>query len=251
MKHKLNFLFAIILLFSFFSFTSCSNFEKEAEAKAEEFIELFNNQDFDKIASFSENVLESSKKLNKSYSKLDTYSKYNTKITDKGKDKQIIFHYKCTTAEKSDIYLEIVIKKTDNEYIVNSINFDTNKEWFENHELLLEQAEETGESYYKFLNDDKLNNISTLLDKKLIIESGQEEAFIALLEYKTGLLGKIKEHKQVKILSELMDEIPAVILIYECKTDKSTFYEELNLIKREDGFKIINYKNAETIEELL
>ena len=250
MKHKSKFLFAVILLFSILSFTSCSNFEKEAEVKAEEFIESFNNQDFDKIASFSENVLELSKKLNKSYPKLDTYSKYNTKITEEGKDKQIIFHYKCTAADKSDIYLEIVIKKTDNEYIVNSINFDTSKEWFENNELLLEQAEETGEAYYKFLNDDKLNNISTLLDKKLIIESGQEETFIALLENKTVSLGKIKEHKQVKILSDLMDEIPAVILIYECKTDKSTFYEELNLIKREDGFKIINYRNAKTIEEL-
>ena len=242
MKHKLKFL-SVVFLFAIFSLSSCTSSEDKAEAIAEEVFELYNNQDYDKIISISYKKLDLTsvyKTLNKTYGKIESYTKYKSYKPAEYDNKGFSFFYKCKSEKtKDNFYLSISIVEKDDEYVLISFEFSEDKDWIDNKHIYYANSTTAVVEYYASLKTN-IDSVSKFLDKR-IIDAGLEKNFINMLHEKREYFGKIITTSKLKSGSTMLDDGTHVIEIYtECKTDSITFYEKIDLVKSKNGSKIID-----------
>ena len=101
------------------------------------------------------------------------------------------------------------------------------------------------------LRNNPIENISKFLDQKTIIDAGFEADFINMLQEKRKYYGKIiKTTELQKGAFKRDDGTHAIKIFSECKTDSVTFYERIDIVKSENGFKIIDLHASIDLDNL-
>ena len=255
MKNRFNFL-SVAILFIVLSITSCGT-QKEGEKVVDEFIVSYNLKDFEKIKQLTKSdIADLMKKFVEShyekYGEIESYDKYKTNIFTNNQNTGVDLSYKCKYSKSDEtIYIKFTVIEDGDEHKIVSFNFSQNKENIDSLESNYKKAKDVGLLYYNHLKKDKLDEITSLLDNKRIIEAGNKEAFFNFIKDRQEYYGEIKSYTIHNYTNTVTDDLPTFIIIYDCITNKGSLVEEISFIKEGDNFKIFNYRYAGTYDELI
>ena len=251
---KLN-LLAIVSIAIVLSFSSCETVEK-SEKVVDEFYDLYIIKDFAGTKSLSSSNINSlieeiAKNHYDAYGEIISWEKYNTEVFSNSENTGAKLYFKCKYAETDDIlYEKFTIIEDGDEYKIAGFIFDKNKDIIDNEEENYLNAKNIGKQYYEYLINDELDNISSLMDNKFIIDAGNEESFYTFINNRQDYYGNIISFSVNKYVTNTIDEQPVFIIVYDCITEHGSLVEELSIIKRNDEFKIYNYRYSDTFEGL-
>ena len=190
MKYKPIFI-AVAILFAFLSFSSCNSAGgggSEEEKFVEQFYEAFNIEDFVKIkllthTQIADAVYELVQDHYEKYGKVETFTQYKSDSFSNDENTGVTLFYKCKYENESEnIFVKFVLIEVDDEYKIANFTFNKNQDYIENIEEYYQDAKKVGITFYEYLINDNLKDISTLLDRETLIDGDYEEDFF---EYKS------------------------------------------------------------------
>ena len=102
------------------------------------------------------------------------------------------------------------------------------------------QSGKTGNNFYNYLKANDYEAIIDLLDKEAL-KNITEDEWINILKSRNNDLGKTFNYTNTGFHTSTINSKSVTQLDYTIQSNEATIYESIDLIKRDDGFKIIDY----------
>ena len=99
----------------------------------------------------------------------------------------------------------------------------------------------TGDDFYKYLKINDYEAIIDLLDKDAL-KNITEAEWLNILKLRNNALGKSFNYTNTGFHTSTVNKNNITQLDYTIKNGKETIYESIDLIKRDGGFKIVDYR---------
>ena len=110
------------------------------------------------------------------------------------------------------------------------------------------QSGKTGDNFYNYLQAKDYNAIIDILDKGAL-ENMSEKEWLLILKSRNFLLGNSFNYTNTGFHTSTVDNISITKLSYTIENEDKVIYESIDLIKRDDGYKIINYHFKEKTDK--
>jgi hypothetical protein len=256
MKQKFSF-FTLAILIAILSFSSCNSQDNSPKGLVDEFYEAYNLEDFvaiklqanAQIADLMKDLVENHYE---NYGEILSWEQYKSKDFSNDNNEGVILNYKCKYKKnEDDIFVKFIITKDEDEYKIAAFTFNKNQDIIDNFDENYEKAKEIGATYYEYLLNGKFNKITELLDEERIIKPEYEDMFFGFIENRQEYFGKVTSYSINNYSTEVQENLPVFVIIYDCVTDNGEIVEELSFIKRGNEFKIIDYRYAESLDYLM
>ena len=248
MKKPILFLLSVIFLFS------CTSDSSNLKKFMQQFYKTYNNQDFETIEKMGvAGIGDFFKDFYAYFGKIENYELYKTSITSQDSLEKTELFYKCEYKSiDKPLYQKFVVIK-NKQYKILDFSYAYSEEILENKEKDYNEVQKTADKYYQLLQNDDWEQLIQIFDKQFVIDSGYTEIFITTIKQRRDYYGKIQSHSpETFFTTPLENNTIAIDVIYYCQTDKNkNLYEALTFIKRNDGFKLINYKYSDSYQTLI
>lgn len=105
----------------------------------------------------------------------------------------------------------------------------------------ISSANQKGEEFYELIKEKKFENIILLLDE-MALQSSSKEEWLHGLEDLFAERGQIEAYSNTGFNTSIQNDENIVKLDYSVTYANGVFKEQLEFIKRENGYKIVTYK---------
>jgi len=102
------------------------------------------------------------------------------------------------------------------------------------------QSGKTGNDFYYYLKANEYSSIINLLDKDALDNLSKDE-WIKILKSRNKAFGKSFKYKNTGFHTSTINNSNITQLDYAIKNKNGIVYESIDLIKRDNGYKIIDY----------
>jgi len=107
----------------------------------------------------------------------------------------------------------------------------------------VEEAQLVADTFYEAFNAQDQAIMETLLDQEAVIDAGIKEDFYKVFDQHWQAYGKVTSHSRYSFATNTNNGVSIVKLNFNCETEKgTTVYEKLRFVKRDDGYKIIEFE---------
>lgn len=226
----------------------------DAKEIAKKFYENCKAKNFEKVTDLmSESLRENVSKeqlvafLEKKMKYGDLLSYENTGSDAKEKNGGIICVLDYTVEHKDrTLYEDLVLFKKDGKFYIEEYEYFTNREKRHAHEDEDNNSDEIAEAFFAALEHQDPTELELLLDEK----APAPEKWFQLMGEKEAVTGTLKKHFLLDSYHSKKDDSDYYVFDYHTEYEHKHLYEQLTLIKREDGFKVFNYKYNEDKEKI-
>ena len=104
----------------------------------------------------------------------------------------------------------------------------------------------TGNNFYNYLQTKNYKAIIGLLDESAFDDKSKRE-WLFILKSRNFLLGESFDFKNTGFHTSTIENVNITKLDYTIEKDNEIVYESIDLIRRDDGYKILNYHFKEKI----
>lgn len=107
----------------------------------------------------------------------------------------------------------------------------------------VEEAQLVADTFYEAFNNQDQATMETLLDPESIINAGIKGDFYKVFDQHWQTYGKVISHSRYSFSTNTNNGVSIVKLNFNCETEKgTTVYEKLRFVKRDSGYKIIEFE---------
>lgn len=228
--------------------------EDDAQKVATKFYEDCKNGDYHDIVSLmseklkkevSEEQLKSFLERKEKYGKLIKYSNTGDNAHETKEGILCVMDY-TVEHEKGLLYEDLELIKINGKFYVNSYEYFTNREKRHAHEDENNNSKEMAEAFFVALENQDPIALEDLLDK----DAPSSDKWFELISAKQAFAGALIKHFILDSYHSSKDGNKYYFYDYHTEYENTHLYEQLTLISREEGYKVINYRYNENKEEI-
>ncbi|MCP4442550.1 MAG: hypothetical protein GY810_26890 [Aureispira sp.] len=226
----------------------------DAKAVAKEFYKDCKAKDYKKVAELmserllsnvSEEQLIAFLEKKEKYGELVDFENTGSDAKEKNGGIECVLDY-TVKHENQTLYEDLILFKKDGKFYIEEYEYFTNREKRHAHEDEGNNSDEAAEAFFAALEHQDPTELELLLDK----EAPAAEKWSKLMGDKEAVTGALKKHFLLDSYHKSKDGEDYYILDYHTEYENKHLYERLILIKREEGYKVIDYSYNENKDEI-